>query len=511
MKKVVDNYSLLFLPPAVWPVFDHAVEIALKYCSENPSKKLFIVFLDNALRFNPSFLWFDFISRSESIAKYNSIKNLFISYNCEFINLKKDKNKSIIYSKSVKRLSKQCAINSIQSQYKDTSINYKGEKKNQIKKVSYDFLDGYSFFKKNCFNLNNLDKVILFNGRFGFYRGVLEFCKCRDIFYNCFEYPVQGRKRYLFTYNSPIHNLNYRANELKKIADKYPLSIEKKISIGKSWLQKRNSQRMGYEINFSKNQNEFNIPKVIRQAREKKKKVILVLNSSEWEWSAFKESRTNYFDSQFNTFKWLVKNFSKKNKDTFFIFKFHPQFAFRDLIYKEKVELLLKRFNKNQIYIIQPESKLNTKALSKFSDLILTFYTSAAPEASLSGKKVISIGPASFQYFNCCQMVKSKDDLKKIILEKSYLRKKDFSRVEMNTYLFFFARCFQGLKPKFLKYDKYKKPFLITNGNKIYFYQPKLKFFFLRLIRVFLFVLRHPERIKFKNLYRITNIFNLNF
>tara|TARA_Y100000991_G_scaffold214090_2_gene201068 strand:+ start:29 stop:355 length:327 start_codon:yes stop_codon:yes gene_type:complete len=108
-------------------------------------------------------------------------------------------------------------------------------------------------------------------------------------------------------------------------------------------------------------------------------------------------------------------------------------------------------------------------------------------------------------------MVKSKDDLKKIILEKSYLRKKEFSRVEMNTYLFFFARCFQGLKPKFLKYDKYKKPFLIKNGKKIYFYKPKLKFFLLRLIRVVLFVLKNPERIKFKNLYRITNIFNLNF
>ena len=510
MGKFLDNYSVLFLPPTVWPVFDHAVEIALSYCFNNPKKKLYIIFLDTALRFNPSFLRYDFFSRYEAIERYKSIKNLFFNLNCEFINPKKDSQKSKNYSKSIRKISKECALNSIQSQYKDTSIILGGDKTYEINRVSYDFLDGYSFIKTNFANLDNLDKVILFNGRFGFYRGVLEFCRSKNLTFNCFEYPMQGRKRYLLSKNSPIHNLNYRAKALKKIADKYPISTKNKIRIGKNWLKKRNSQRMGFEMNFSKNQDEFNIPKNIKNAREKNKTILLVLNSSEWEWAAFKESRTNYFENQFNTFKWLVE-FLKKNKNIFLIFRFHPQFAFRDLIYKEKVNGLLQKINKEQVYIIQPESKLNTRALYEFSDLILTFYTSVAPEASLSGKKVLSIGPSSFQYFNCCEMIQSKDDLKKRLLEKSLLTKKQISNNKKNTYLFFFARCFQGVKPKFLKYDKHQRAFLNLKGNKIYFYKPKIKFYFLRILRVIFFILRNPERIKFQNLFRIINIFKLNF
>lgn len=42
-------------------------------------------------------------------------------------------------------------------------------------------------------------------------------------------------------------------------------------------------------------------------------------------------------------------------------------------------------------------------------------------------KKVLSISPSSFQHFNCCQMIQSKDDLKKRLLEKSLIIKKQLS------------------------------------------------------------------------------------
>ena len=94
-------------------------------------------------------------------------------------------------------------------------------------------------------------------------------------------------------------------------------------------------------------------------------------------------------------------------------------------------------------------------------------------------------------------MIKSKDDLKKRLLEKSLLQKKQISNNKKNTYLFFFARCFQGVKPKFLKYDKHQRAFLILKGKKVYFYKPKIKFYF-KNFRVIFFIFRNPERIKFQ-------------
>ena len=52
--------SIIFLPPACWPVFDHAVEIILSRLNNEKNNEVIIFSLDNSLRFNPSFSKIDF-------------------------------------------------------------------------------------------------------------------------------------------------------------------------------------------------------------------------------------------------------------------------------------------------------------------------------------------------------------------------------------------------------------------------------------------------------------------
>ena len=155
---------------------------------------------------------------------------------------------------------------------------------------------------------------------------------------------------------------------------------------------------------------------------------------------------------------------------------------------------------------IQPNSKMNTQALIAFSDIILTFYTSTAPEASFKGKRVISIGPSSFQEFECCEMASSKKGLEKMLLEDNSLSEKIIKQRKNKASLFFFARSFQGYKSKFLKYDQDSNPFILSKNKKIYIYSPLIIYFSLRLIRAFFIILMNPKKLSIKKFKTILKL-----
>ena len=330
------------------------------------------------------------------------------------------------------------------------------------------------------------------------YRGVLTACEDNNINYFCYEYPFQGRKRYLLTSNSPIHNLSYRSKRLKYVAHHHPLSRFQKIKIGKEWMIKRNSSRMGFEMNFSNIQIDKKLPFQIKKAKENGKKILLLLNSSEWEWSGFKESQTNIFGSQIAAIDWVLESFIKNNSEYFLVFRFHPQFAFRDIKFKDKLYKLIEDKKLKNVLVIQPDSPTNTNMLIDFSDLILTFYSSTAPEASFNGKRVISIGPSSFQEFKCCEMAKDKNDLKNLLSLDSDLDDVQMKIRKDESSIFFFSRAFQGFKTSFLKYDENNNAFFIKNGKKIYFYKPIFLNILFRIFRAFFIVLENPKKFNFE-------------
>ncbi len=505
------DIAFIILPPSIWPVFDYVFEIGLNFCESNPNAELYIISIDRTLRFNPSRSRFDFVSYLESEYKISIIERFFSRKNAKHYELKNLLKSDFNITKDIQYKAQGCAVNTIQSHFKDTTIDSFGSKKNYIKKAFLDYVDGYKFIL-NFLNLkNDIKNIFIYNGRISIYRGILECCLENNINFSCYEYPFQGKKRYLLTQNKPIHDFSYRSRRLMDVALNHSLPLEKKISLGKKWLERRNNSRMGFELNFSTQQTNNQLPPELLNKKKIGKKFILLLNSSEWEWSGFRESRTNIFGSQKMAIEWLLDDFLKKNEDYFLIFRFHPQFAFRDRKYKENLNKLVEDKNYGNVFVFQPNSKMNTQKLISFSDIILTFYSSTAPEASFQGKRVISIGPSSFQDFECCEMAKSKEGLEKMLLAEPSLTKNIIIKRKNKAALFFFARSFQGYKSRFLKYDKYSNPFIFFNKKKSFIYSPLVIYFFFRLYKAFIISFKNPKKINLKKLKKIIYLNSFNF
>ena len=497
------DIAFIILPPSNWPVLDYVFEIGLIFCEKNPNVELYLVSIDRTLRFNPSRSQSNLISFLESEYKKSRLNRFFSRKRSKYIELKKLLKSDFAINKDIQDKALGCAINTIQAHFKDTTIDSFGSKKHYIEKAFLDYIDGYKFILNFSGSKNNIKSIFIYNGRMSIYRGILESCLDHHIDFSCYEYPFQGKKRYLLTKNRPIHDFSYRSKRLMDVALNHPLPLEKKILLGNKWLERRNNSRMGFELNFASDQTNNKLPQELLNIKKSGKKLILLLNSSEWEWSGFKESRTNIFGSQKNAIKWLLDDFLKKNEDYFLIFRFHPQFSFRDIKYKEILNKMVKEKHLGNVFVFQPNSKINTQTLISFSDIVLTFYSSTAPEASYLGKKVISIGPSSFQDFECCQMPYSKRELERMLLEETSLSEKIISKRKNNAALFFFARSFQGYKCKYLRYDKFYNPFIFINKKKSFIYSPLIVYFSFKFFRVLFIVFKNPKKFSLKKLRKI--------
>ena len=497
--------SIIFLPPACWPIFDHAFEIILSRLNTEKDSEVFIISVDNSLRFNPSFSKINFIGYLESQFKTFCLKRILKDKNYKFLELKKIRKKRKNISANIRKLGLDCAINSIQAHFKDTTINQKSFFSFFIKNALNDYLDGFDSLKiiRKRFDVND---VYIFNGRMSIYRGVMQYCIDNKLNYYCYEYPFQGKKRFLLTHKNPLHDLSFKSKRFKYQADNHPLSIIKKANIGDNWFRRRNKERMGFELNFSNYQNNKNIPQEILERQNKGQKILLLLNGSEWEVSGFKETQTDIFGSQYNAISWLIK-FLRNTNEFFLVFRFHPQFSFRDNQYKNKLNKLLSDENSNNIFIVQPESKINTQELIKNADLIFTFYSSTAPEAAYYGKRVIAIGPSSFQEFKCCEIPTSKNNLYDLLKKNNELTKNELKLRKEEAKLWSFGRAFQGYKPYYLKYDKLLNPFIFINKKKVYLYSPLFILYLLRIIGALFLSMRKINKV---NISKINNILKIN-
>ena len=114
-----------------------------------------------------------------------------------------------------------------------------------IKNALNDYLDGFDSLKiiRKKYDVN---QVYIFNGRMSTYRGVMQYCIDNKLNYYCYEYPFQGKKRFLLTYKNPIHDLSFKSKRFKYLVNNHPLSIIKKANIGDNWLNRRNKERMGF-------------------------------------------------------------------------------------------------------------------------------------------------------------------------------------------------------------------------------------------------------------------------
>jgi hypothetical protein len=276
-------------------------------------------------------------------------------------------------------------------------------------------------------NLKKIKKVYTFNGRFLHEKAVWDAAADQGIschFHEKFE-PTWGNRYWIF--KKGVHDPVERAEVINSYWESQSISAEEKMKIGKIWLEQRRSKK---SQNYTKLQKSgSSIPG--------SEKFILFLHSSDDELIASGLGFSEFWGRQEQAILKLSKYFLE-NSSFKFVVRAHPNLLTRS---KNEQKRWLSIFGRLSSIVIPPESKLDTYQLIADSQAVITFGSTAGIEASLLERPSLLIGPALHQDLGATILIKSEEELTKILTDLSN-QTLDISKIVMQAhkYAFFYAK-----------------------------------------------------------------------
>lgn len=259
-----------------------------------------------------------------------------------------------------------------------------------------------------------IDKIYVFNGRHYNYRPIIRYSKLNNL--ECYSYDFSNyANRILFFKNEYAHNLSVRAQFLKKM---YELKKNKNCNqkIKNFFIKRFNEQNNNIlNLNYNINQQEL-LPKNFNLTNFN----IVYFNTSPWEFKAIQENeKLQIFSDEFSFLTYINKSFTKYPKIKIY-YRCHPNLMKE----KEYLNYIKKKIkNLQNVYFIEPASKIGSVNLIKNSNLVINYGSTVALEAAYLGKKVITLAPSIFLHFPFQTFVNSKKQLIKLIHKYYYLFK----------------------------------------------------------------------------------------
>lgn len=234
---------------------------------------------------------------------------------------------------------------------------------------------------------NNLQGVICFNGRMELTRAVTYACEKKGIPYITHERTWWGHGL-LLTPNANCLSLYALSQMTKDFKDK-PLTRQQALYAA-SLVVSRFLQRNELEWRvYNKDAQKQKWPLDTKGAK------ILVLPSSRNESAGHAELELDWQDNT-QALDDFLQNFSIDNTQV--VVRFHPNWA--EMIGaadgKRAIELYTNWCKNRRIFFIGADEKANTQYLIEQADIIVVNGGSAAVEAGILGKKIISLAPAGY-------------------------------------------------------------------------------------------------------------------
>ena len=448
--------KLFCLAPSIWPTLHYEADLILqesasesgditivscnKFRSDCPANKLRSRLVCSVCRLRnndlKSYLARTITKSNINFVNFDTVKD--IDPKTEFYSFF-GKNQLQIYKELLKSV--------LSSQ--QTSQKSKGFKSWGYNEISKPFWNTHFNFINKAAQINNnqlIDAAYIFNGRMAGYRGVYEFLRFNDTDCFVYEHPIEEKKRVFIQKNTLVHDFENRSSLMKDFCKKFVSHDSSVKKIGKKTILGRISQddRIG-EYNFSKSSQHIK-----NAAHDTKEKYILITNSSEWETFGCKGSVTSFYGDQVRAIRETCRYFDNLDPTIKFILRVHPQYSFRDKRTLKSIQELSKFKN---LKIIQPSDPTDTYRLMENSHFVITFYSYSGPEAVVRGKKIIALGPASYQSFKIGIFPKSKSDYYKAIQENwnTGSLRSSYSEIK-EAFLFAFARRFYGKRTQFLRF-----------------------------------------------------------
>ncbi len=258
---------------------------------------------------------------------------------------------------------------------------------------SFDFLKNsihfYLGFKRFCAE-NEIDLIYNFNGRVLYNSAVMALAKSSGISIINVDIPRIGPAIEHFKNVLP-HSIIKKQDHFNEAWTNSKYSEIEKEKIASGYFKKR---RLGTKVNttsFTSGQNKNSLPEGV----DFKKRTVVLYTSSDDEFAALGDEFTNpHFKNQNDGIFYIAELFNKKFLNQNLIIRIHPNFS--GVIYEYAKRLNELKGKYKNVFLIEPESKIDSYALLDVADKVITFGSSITTEATYWEKPVIMLGNSFF-------------------------------------------------------------------------------------------------------------------
>jgi len=254
-----------------------------------------------------------------------------------------------------------------------------------------------------------IDVVYNFNGRQDYVRAVMRASLSKDIdCYNVERARFGGNIE--FYKNVLPHNIRYKANLVEQCWRDSQLSEAEKNEIGANFF---NRQKLGESIifpSYTQGMTKEEVPDYMSNGN----KNIVLFNSSDDEFAAMGEEYNNpFFKNQNEGLEYLSDLFKERLKNFNLIIRMHPNLAGVKYKYVEEIKELHQQYP--NIFVVKPESKIDSYALMKKAYKVISFGSTTGLEANFFRKPVILLGKGIYFYSEVAYIPENKEEIEALI------------------------------------------------------------------------------------------------
>lgn len=359
-------------------------------------------------------------------------KNVFIhSYKDYYDDKIKDSLKDIYFNFNSIEEIKNIKYKGVQVGYGALST-YVSQTRNINPLINSEFKSFFNnYLKTECALIEILDKILkevnpdvvsLFNGRFFENRPVYEYSKSLGYEVRCYEnnrpFGVKNGVESIFFKNNIPHNI-LRGKEL--IEENWLnslLSDYDKKRISDTFFNNRRMGEIAGDVSYTSDQIQGLLPK----NWDNKKRNIVIFNSSEDEFFALGDEYDDnnfLYKNQLDGIRGILELFKEDNNIHFYL-RIHPNL--KKVKYKYHLDLYELSSTYKNITVIPADKKISSYTLLDSADKIISFGSTIGVEAVYWSKPVILLNQSFYSLFDICYIPSSKEDLKKMIINKLELK-----------------------------------------------------------------------------------------
>lgn len=252
-----------------------------------------------------------------------------------------------------------------------------------VKKYIKASIDSYKSTKE-LIKKYKFDRLYVFNGRLAIARAVFRACQSENI--DCFILEAGSDKtKYEVFQNHLPHSIDKIAQSIEKY---WKNSSKKQKELGHNFYKEKLHRNPKNGVDFVKKQIKSKLPETFDYT----KRNFALFNSSQDEFEAIGEEWKNpYFKNQIEGITFIIDNLPE---DTHLYIRIHPnlQYAAPHLTQEYK-----KFESRSNVTVIYPESKIDSYALLKAAEKVITFGSTMGVEAIYWSKPSVLLGKCFYR------------------------------------------------------------------------------------------------------------------